>query len=201
MAKIIEILSSAQKLLLKIVDSIGFISPFLLRLYLVPLFWVAGWNKANSFSDTAAWFGNKDWGLGLPFPELNAALAISAEIGGSVLLLLGLATRWACIPLLFTMGVAALTVHLKNGWQVIADNMSAFPPAEIDEITKRLGAAKSILKEHGNYSWLTEHGSIVVSNNGVEFVAAYAAMLLALLVMGGGKYLSLDYWIARKCMK
>lgn len=199
MDKLIITLNGIQELLNRAVVSLSFLAPLTLRLYLVPLFWVAGWNKANSFSDTAAWFGNPDWGLGLPFPELNASLAISAEIGGAVLLALGFATRWACIPLLFTMGVAAATVHLKNGWQVIFDKLGAFPPANIDEALNRLSAAKSILKEHGNYSWLTEHGNFVLSNNGVEYVAAYAIMLLSLLVLGGGKYVSLDYWIAKKC--
>ncbi|MEE9160771.1 MAG: AraC family transcriptional regulator, partial [Gammaproteobacteria bacterium] len=35
-------------------------------------------------------------------------------------------------------------------------------------------------------------------NNGVEFAATYFIMLLALLVIGGGKYASLDYWLAKK---
>ena len=40
-----------------------FLAPLLLRLYLLPVFWMAGANKWNSFEDTAAWFGNPDWGL------------------------------------------------------------------------------------------------------------------------------------------
>ena len=34
--------------------------------------------------------------------------------------------------------------------------------------------------------------------NGIEFAAIYSLMLLALLCFGGGKYLSLDYWVSRK---
>ena len=32
--------------------------------------------------------------------------------------------------------------------------------------------------------------------NGVEFAAIYSLMLLTLLCFGGGKYLSLDYWVS-----
>ena len=39
-----------------------------LRLYLVPIFWMAGTNKLMHFSNIVEWFGNTDWGLGLPFP-------------------------------------------------------------------------------------------------------------------------------------
>ena len=48
------------------------IAPLLLRLYLAPVMLQAGWTKLMSFDDTAEWFGNSDWGLGLPFPEVTA---------------------------------------------------------------------------------------------------------------------------------
>ena len=32
--------------------------------------------------------------------------------------------------------------------------------------------------------------------NGIEFAAVYSLMLLTLLCFGGGKYLSLDYWVS-----
>lgn len=197
MKSILSLALAAQYTLRKL-SVLSFTAPLLLRAYLVPLYWTAGMNKLNSFEDTVAWFGNPDWGLGLPFPAVNASLAISAEVGGAVLLTLGLATRWACIPLLFTMFVAAATVHLENGWQVIHDKMSPFAVEHIGEVTERLSKIKSILKEHGNYSWLTEHGNLVLSNNGIEFIAAYVVMLLALFFLGGGRYVSLDYWLARK---
>ena len=34
--------------------------------------------------------------------------------------------------------------------------------------------------------------------NGIEFAAIYSLMLLTLLCFGGGKYLSLDYWVSSK---
>jgi len=66
-----------------------FLAPLLLRLYLAPIFWMAGTSKFNSFEDTAAWFGNSEWGLGLPFPELMTFLAMSTEMAGAIMLLFG----------------------------------------------------------------------------------------------------------------
>lgn len=177
---------------------VDFFAPLALRLYLVPVFWVAGMNKVNGFDNVVAWFGNADWGLGLPFPVVMVSLTIFAEVGGAIALLLGFATRWMTIPLMITMLVAIFQVHWKNGWQAIADPQSAFPPEHIDGTVERLSAAKEILKEHGNYGWLTEHGSFVISNNGIEFGVTYFVMLLALFFIGGGRYISVDYWIAKR---
>jgi len=175
-----------------------FLGPLALRLYLVPVFWVAGTNKMKGFEDVVQWFGNAEWGLGLPMPWLMAFMATSTEIVGAVMLLFGFGVRWVSIPLMVTMLVAIFSVHLENGWQAIADAKSPWPPEGIDEAGNRLEAARSILQEHGNYDWLTGSGSFVISNNGIEWAATYFIMLLALFFIGGGKYLSIDYWIARK---
>ena len=76
--------------------------------------------------------------------------------------------------------------------------MSAFPSTDVEGAATRLAKAKELLKEHGNYDWLTDTGSFVISNNGIEFIVAYFAMLLALFFIGGGRYVSADYWIAKK---
>ncbi len=184
--------------------TVDFLAPLLLRAYLVPVFWIAANNKWNPFDpdsslqSTIDWFANKDWGLGLPLPELMAYLAWSAEYFGAILLLLGLAVRWISIPLMVTMLVAAVSVHWQNGWQAIHDPMSAFAADNAAEAIERLDRAKNILQEHGNYSWLTEHGSLVSLNNGIEFAATYFVMLLTLFFIGGGRYLSIDYLLARK---
>ncbi len=54
--------------------------------------------------------------IGIPVPEVSAALAIAAELGGGLLLLAGLYTRLAAIPVAFTMLVAILQVHLHAGF-------------------------------------------------------------------------------------
>ncbi|MGD8207574.1 MAG: DoxX family protein, partial [Thiohalocapsa sp.] len=106
--------------------ALDFLAPLALRLYLAPVFWVAGTNKIAGFSSTVEWFGNPDWGLGLPAPLLMATLATATEVIGALFLLLGFAVRWISIPLMVTMLVAMFTVHIENGWQAIADSSSAF---------------------------------------------------------------------------
>ena len=102
------------------------LAPLALRLFLVPVFWTAGMNKLLAFPDTVAWFGNSEWGLGLPLPWIMAALATSTEVGGAIFLALGFVTRLITIPLMFTMVAAAMLVHWEFGWQTIADPNAPF---------------------------------------------------------------------------
>ncbi|MGI9286052.1 MAG: HvfX family Cu-binding RiPP maturation protein [Pseudomonadales bacterium] len=178
------------------------IAPLLLRLYLVPTMWMAGSKKINfetfmPYQSTVDWFGDPDWGLGMPAPTLMAFLAGWTEVLGAIFLAVGFAVRWISIPLMFTMIVAATSVHIENGWQAIADPSGAFANERVEGSAQRLSAAKDILKEHGNYDWLTESGSFVILNNGIEFAATYFLMLLSLMFTGGGRYFSLDYWLGR----
>lgn len=166
-----------------------------LRLYLAPVFWSAGMNKLAAFPDTVAWFGAD--GLGLPFPTLMATLATSTELTGAVLLTLGLFTRWISIPLIVTMLVAIFAVHLPNGWQAIADPTAPFANMRVHDAGDKIQAAREILQQYGNYDWLTSSGGFAIINNGVEFAVTYLVMLLALIKMGGGRYVSLDYWLVK----
>lgn len=172
---------------LQYLDGLG---PLALRLYLVPVFWMAGTKKIAGIDNTIEWFGNPDWGLGLPFPELLAYLAAYTEAIGALLLLLGLATRWISVPLMVTMLVAIFAVHWGQGWAAIADSSA-------QEVAVRLGTAKDLLREHGNYSWLTEKGNFVILNNGIEFAVTYLLMLFTLLFSGGGRFTSVDYYLSR----
>ena len=164
--------------------------PLALRLFLVPVFWMAGTQKIAGMEHTIEWFGNEEWGLGLPYPALLAHLAAYTEAIGALLLLLGLATRWISIPLMFTMVVAIFSVHWDNGWAAIADSSA-------EEVAVRLGAARDILQEQGNYAWLTEKGGFVILNNGIELGVTYLLMLLSLLFTGGGRFTSVDYFLSR----
>lgn len=175
----------------------------LLRLYLAPVMMQAGWNKYQHFSDTVDWFGNTDWGLGLPFPTVLAALAMTAELLGAVLLLIGALTRLVTIPLMITMLVAIFAVHWPQGWLAIADASSwmadgtLFSHAKVLAAPEKLAAANAILQQYGDYDWLTSSGKLVILNNGIEFAATYLVLLLALFFIGGGRYVSVDYWL--KC--
>ena len=197
MEKILALACKAQSLLnqTRLAD---FLAPLALRLYLVPIFWMAGTKKLGDMESTISWFGNADWGLGLPFPALLAWLATLTEAAGAVALLIGLGVRWVSIPLMITMVVAATTVHMKNGWLTIAEGSGIFSSERTMGAIDRLDRAKDILREHGNYSWLTENGNFVVLNNGIEFAATYFIMLLVLFFYGPGKA-SLDYFIEKRC--
>lgn len=173
------------------------IPPLLVRLYLAPVMLQAGWTKFAAFENTAAWFGNPDWGLGLPLPHLMAALAAGAEFLGGVALLIGFATRWFAMPLIVTMLVAIFAVHWQNGWLAISDASSWLANDRVLEAAERKARAIAILREHTNYAWLTARGSITILNNGIEFAATYLVMLISLLFTGGGRYTSLDYWLHR----
>ena len=173
----------------------------LLRLYLAPVMIQAGWNKASSFDSIVDWFGNDDYGLGLPMPFVMAVLATAAELLGGVLLLLGALTRLVSIPLMVTMIVAMVSVHAKNGWLAIADASSWLADGtillneNIMAAPEKLAAAKSLLQEHGHYDWLTSSGNFVVLNNGIEFAATYFIMLLVLFIYGGGRFFSVDFYV------
>lgn len=173
----------------------------LLRLYLAPVMIQAGWNKASSFDSIVDWFGNEDYGLGLPMPLVMAFLATASELVGGVLLLFGALTRLVSIPLMITMVVAMVSVHAKNGWLAIADASSWLADGtillneNIMAAPEKLSAAKSLLQEHGHYDWLTSSGSFVILNNGIEFAATYFIMLLVLFIYGGGRFFSIDYYV------
>ena len=186
------------------ISKIDWLGPLALRLYLVPVLWVAGMNKFGSFDNIVDWFGNADYGLGLPMPWLMAFLATATEAVGAILLLFGLATRLIAIPLIITMIVAMTTVHWGHGWQAVHDAQSPFASKytlsiEAEDATaagERLSRAKEILRENGNYEWLTEQGNFIISNSGAEWAVTYLVMLLALLFTGAGR-LSLDHLLAR----
>lgn len=169
--------------------ALDFLAPLMIRLYLVPIFWMAGMHKLEGFDDIVQWFGPD--GLDLPAPWLMAAMATATELAGAVLLLVGLGVRWISIPLLVTMAVAIFTVHWDHGWYAIAQGSDP-------EVAERLERARGLLEEHGNYDWLTEKGNFVILQNGIEFATTYALLLFTLFFLGAGRYVSLDYWIAER---
>ena len=175
-----------------------FLAPLLIRLYLAPVFWMAGAKKIVNFSSTAEWFGNPDGGLGLPLPYLLTSLVAGTELLGAIFLLFGFAVRWVSIPLMVTMITAAWTVHWKYGWLSIAGANWPFATERTVGALERLEKAREILQQYGDYAWLTEKGSFVVLNNGIEFAVTYFVLLLALFFAGGGRFVSVDYWLRRR---
>lgn len=85
------------------------------RWLLAALFLPAGIGKLTGFSGTVGYISS----VGLPLPEVGAALALTVEIVGAIALIIGLGTRPAALILaLFTL-VASFFFH--NYWSVPAD--------------------------------------------------------------------------------
>ena len=169
------------------------IAPLALRLYLAPVILQSGWNKYVGFNGVTQWFEHS---LNLPFPTLMAALATGTELIGGILLLLGLGIRLISVPLMVVMLVAAFMVHWDNGWLVLSDASSWLANDRVLDAVDKKARAIEILREHGNYRWLTSSGSITILNNGIEFAITYFVMLLSLFFTGGGRYTSMDHWLA-----
>lgn len=85
-----------------------------LRVAISGLMLVHGLQKAMAFSDLKDKFADP-LGMG---SEFSLIAALSSEVGCSLLLILGLGTRLAAIPLAFTMIVALFLVHADDAWKV-----------------------------------------------------------------------------------
>lgn len=59
--------------------------------------------------------------LGVPFPALQARMAMLSEMVGGALLVLGLFTRVGCVLLFFTMLVASTLGHKGGGYLITND--------------------------------------------------------------------------------
>lgn len=84
-------------------------NPFALlaRLLLAALFLPAGISKIGGFAGTAGYIGS----VGLPMPELGAAIAIAVEVLGGIALIIGFGTRWAALALAVFTLVASFFFH------------------------------------------------------------------------------------------
>jgi putative oxidoreductase len=80
------------------------------RLTVGILFVSTGWGKVHNLPKVIAFFGE----LHIPAPAFNATLASWTELLCGALLVVGLASRLASIPLMVTMVVAILTAKLDE---------------------------------------------------------------------------------------
>ncbi|MGZ5182119.1 MAG: DoxX family protein [Ramlibacter sp.] len=80
------------------------------RVLIVLLYIPSGWGKLVGFSGTVGYIASK----GVPLPEVCAAIAVAAELGLGLLILVGWQTRWAALGLaIFT---AVITPIFHNYW-------------------------------------------------------------------------------------
>lgn len=103
------------------------IAPLALRLGVGLVFTVHGWQKLSNGSEM---FGGMLTGLNVPAPEVFAWLVTIAELVGGVLLILGLLTRLATLPLIANMIGAIVLVKVELG--IIAGPDAPMPGAELD---------------------------------------------------------------------
>jgi len=99
--------------IVKSLENLKSIPLLLLRLVLAYGFYGPAKMKVGNIEGIISWFES----INIPLPALNAYMATGTEALGVVLLLLGLGTRIISIPLIITMIVAIVTVHLPNGFE------------------------------------------------------------------------------------
>ena len=77
------------------------------RVLMAALFLPAGISKIAGFAGTVGYIGS----VGLPMPEIGAAIAVVVEVGGALALLFGFHTRWAALLMALFTVVAGVFFH------------------------------------------------------------------------------------------
>ena len=100
-----QALLALRRRLLDLCRQLDFLPPLLARVVIGVIFTGSGWGKLHHLAQVTEYFA----GLGIPFPELQAPFVASTELLCGALVLLGLGTRLAALPLICTMIVALAT--------------------------------------------------------------------------------------------
>jgi putative oxidoreductase len=100
-------LAKLRRLIHAVADRLTWLPPTVARATLGWVFLQSGWGKLNDLPKVVAFFTE----LGVPAPQIQAPLAAGTEFLCGALILLGLATRLASLPLIGTMLVAILTAR------------------------------------------------------------------------------------------
>jgi putative oxidoreductase len=98
-------LTDLRRSLDSVIRRLAFAPPLLARLVIGVVFTGSGWGKLHNLGQVTEYFAS----LGIPFPELQAPFVSSIELVCGALVLVGLATRFAAVPLMGTMLVALAT--------------------------------------------------------------------------------------------
>jgi len=102
---IIRLATVLNGLAARIAGALTWLPPTLARVVVGVVFVQSGWGKLNDIDKVIEFFTS----LGLPMPAFQAYLASTSELVCGALLLVGLATRFAVVPLIITMIVAIRT--------------------------------------------------------------------------------------------
>jgi putative oxidoreductase len=104
---------AVRDLIRNITARLQWLPPLCARLVLGVVFIQSGWGKLHDLAGTTENFA----GWHIPFPHFNAVLASSTEFLGGCLILVGLGTRFAAVPLIVVMAVAIASAK----WSRIED--------------------------------------------------------------------------------
>lgn len=96
--------------LVLMLGKLSWLPPLLARIALGIIFAESGWGKLHNIDKVAEFFVE----LHIPAPVFQAHLVAYTELFGGILILIGLLTRIASIPLLITMVVAILTAKIEE---------------------------------------------------------------------------------------
>jgi putative oxidoreductase len=110
MHSIVTTLLAIRGLVRALADRLSWLPPTLARLTVGSVFLWSGWGKLHSLDKIVEFFGQ----LGIPYPELQAPFASGTELVCGTLILAGLITRVASVPLIITMIVAIVTAQREN---------------------------------------------------------------------------------------
>lgn len=103
----LSIISTARDRGLSVARRLDWLAPLIGRITLGVLFVSTGWGKVHGLDKVAVFFGE----LGIPAPALNAHVVSFVELIGGALLLFGLFSRLAALPLVVSMAVAIVTAQ------------------------------------------------------------------------------------------
>jgi putative oxidoreductase len=115
MSALLNGIAAFRRFILATAGKLAWLPPTLSRLCVGWLFMQTGWGKLHNLPDIVSYFKE----LGIPMPEFQAPFAASAEFVCGTLILVGLMTRLACVPLIITMIVAIVTAR-KADYEGIA---------------------------------------------------------------------------------
>ncbi len=101
---------SIRDLVRSIASKFDWLPGLLSRITIGAIFIPSGWGKLTHLDKVVQFFTS----LGIPAPRLQAPFVAAVELGCGALVLLGLFTRIAAIPLISTMVVAILTAKIKE---------------------------------------------------------------------------------------
>ena len=122
MPRIVQLAQLANRLADRLASALTWLPPTLARVVVGVVFVQSGWGKLGDIDAVIGFFTE----LGLPLPAFQAYLASVTELVCGALLLLGLATRFAAVPIVVTMIVAIRTAL----WQQVDGVASLFTMIE-----------------------------------------------------------------------